>query len=250
MTDDVLLLQLSHLLYGKTCFTCYSTACTLDQRISAGKYAELIDTLPQLLVVSLAGGAAGSTWVPPGGGDLERLASHALVEELAHRGAHYRTLSECYNMGRVSLLLCSSLQLRSDQVKLVCCDSMSRKLGGAWTTIRLLYLTLKRINIEKQGIISSCKLEMLSAWLQRQDNVVQKGVPSWSVLRTALQSMGEHETADRISNWWWVVSTSLWVCVVPLIQEQEEEGISTTQPHTVSDTGHYYTMIIDYTLCY
>ena len=23
----------------------------------------------------------------------------------------------------------------------------------------------------------------------------------------------------------------------PLIQEQEEEGISTTQPHTVSDTG-------------
>ena len=64
----------------------------------------------------------------------------------------------------------------------------------------LLYLTLKRINIEQRGIISSCKLEMLSAWLQRQDNVVQKGVPSWSVLRTALQSMGEHETADRISN--------------------------------------------------
>ena len=116
----------------------------------------------------------------------------------------------------------------------------------------LLYLTLKRINIEQRGIISSCKLEMLSAWLQRQDNVVQKGVPSWSVLRTALQSMGEHETADRISNWWWVVSTSLWVCVVPLIQEQEEEGISTTQSHTVSDTGftsHYYTMIIDWTLC-
>ena len=42
------------------------------------------------------------------------------------------------------------------------------------------------------------------------------------------------------------------MCVVPLIQEQEEKGISTTQPHTVSDTGftiHYYTaMIIDSTV--
>ena len=45
-----------------------------------------------------------------------------------------------------------------------------------------------------------CRIDMLSAWLQQQDNVPQKGVPSWSVLRAALQSMGEHETADRISN--------------------------------------------------
>ena len=64
----------------------------------------------------------------------------------------------------------------------------------------LLYSSLKRIDIEQRGIISSCKIEMLSAWLQQQDNVPQKGVPSWSVLRAALQSMGEHEKADRISN--------------------------------------------------
>ena len=64
----------------------------------------------------------------------------------------------------------------------------------------LLYSTLERINLEQQRRISSCKIHMLSAWLQRQDNVSQKGVPSWSVLRTALQRMGEHETADRISN--------------------------------------------------
>ena len=64
----------------------------------------------------------------------------------------------------------------------------------------LIYPTLKRIDLEKRGIIASCKIEMLSAWLQRQDNVSQKGVPSWSVLRASLQSMGEHETADRISN--------------------------------------------------
>ena len=38
-------------------------------------------------------------------------------------------------------------------------------------------------------------------------------------------------------------------CPSHIQEEQEEEGISTTQPHTVSDNGgftsHYYTMIID-----
>ena len=62
----------------------------------------------------------------------------------------------------------------------------------------LLYSTLKRIDLEQRGIINSCKIEMLSAWLQQQDNVSQKGVPSWSVLKAALQIVGEHETADRI----------------------------------------------------
>ena len=64
----------------------------------------------------------------------------------------------------------------------------------------LLYSSLKRIDLEERGIVTSCQIEMLSAWLQQQDNVKQRGVPSWSVLRAALQRMGEHETADRISN--------------------------------------------------
>ena len=62
----------------------------------------------------------------------------------------------------------------------------------------LLHRRLEKIDLEHQGEVEMCKLEMLSAWLQQQDNVSQKGVPSWSVLRAALQSMGEHETADRI----------------------------------------------------
>ena len=62
----------------------------------------------------------------------------------------------------------------------------------------LLYSSLKVIETEQRGIISWCIMEMLSAWLQQQDNVSQKGVPSWSVLRAALQSMEENETADRI----------------------------------------------------
>ena len=62
----------------------------------------------------------------------------------------------------------------------------------------LLYPSLERIDLEQRGRITFGIMAMLSAWLQQQDNVSQKGVPSWSVLRAALQSMGEHETADRI----------------------------------------------------
>ena len=64
----------------------------------------------------------------------------------------------------------------------------------------LLYPTLTDIETFRHYKPNECRIDMLSAWLQQQDNVVQKGVPSWSVLRAALQSMGEHETADRISN--------------------------------------------------
>ena len=62
----------------------------------------------------------------------------------------------------------------------------------------LLYPSLERIDLEQRGRITLSIMAMLSAWLQQQDNVLQKGVPSWSVLRAALKQMGEHETADRI----------------------------------------------------
>ena len=62
----------------------------------------------------------------------------------------------------------------------------------------LLYSTLNKIETYRRGNPSECRIDMLSAWLQQQDNVSQKGVPSWSVLRAALKRMGEHETAVRI----------------------------------------------------
>ena len=63
----------------------------------------------------------------------------------------------------------------------------------------LCYPTLERISEEQRGNISQCKLKMMVAWLQQQDMVSQKGVPSWSVLRTALTRIGDHEIANRIS---------------------------------------------------
>ena len=57
----------------------------------------------------------------------------------------------------------------------------------------LLHHTLQKIDIEHQKRTDFCTREMLAAWLQRQDNVDNVGIPSWSVLRTALRNIGENE---------------------------------------------------------
>ena len=62
----------------------------------------------------------------------------------------------------------------------------------------LLYPTLQRIKEEQCGVIEKCKTEMIAAWLQRQDNVSKKGIPSWEVLRTALVNIDENELAAKI----------------------------------------------------
>ena len=63
----------------------------------------------------------------------------------------------------------------------------------------LLYPSLERIDREQRGRISGCKIDMLSAWLQQQDNILQTGLPSWTVLRAALIRIGENEIANRIA---------------------------------------------------
>ena len=66
-------------------------------------------------------------------------------------------------------------------------------------TLRLLYHpTLTDIETYRRGKPDECRRDMLSAWLQQKDNVTERGVPSWSVLRAALIRIGEHEIADRI----------------------------------------------------
>ena len=55
----------------------------------------------------------------------------------------------------------------------------------------LLKPTLTDIDTFNRGRPADCKIDMLSAWLEQQDNVSQKGVPSWSVLRAVLQRIGD-----------------------------------------------------------
>ena len=77
-------------------------------------------------------------------------------------------------------------------------DSVSdwKRLG---LSLGLLYRpTLTDIETYRREKPAECIKDMLSAWLQQQDNVSQRGVPSWSVLKAALQRIGEPELADRI----------------------------------------------------
>ena len=62
----------------------------------------------------------------------------------------------------------------------------------------LYYPTLMKIKCDQRDVIDDCKMEMLSAWLQQQDDVSQRGAPSWSALKIALRRMGESTIADRI----------------------------------------------------
>ena len=62
----------------------------------------------------------------------------------------------------------------------------------------LHYPTLQKIENDHPNRTDTCKMKMLAAWLQQQDNVSQKGVPSWSVLQAALKKLGENELAKRI----------------------------------------------------
>ena len=104
-------------------------------------------------------------------------------------------------MRRVSLLLCVIIIHTGtgdlvDVLEVV--DSVSdwKRLG---LTLGLLSKpTLSDIEIDRHYKQEDCRIDMLTAWLQQQDNVTQKGVPSWSVLKAALKRMGEHETADGI----------------------------------------------------
>ena len=97
----------------------------------------------------------------------------------------------CTQVVTVVLLYTGIDDLFKVQVNLKCVVHW-KKLGLA---LGLLYPTLKKIEIAQRDNVDDCKMEMLAAWLQQQDNVIRNGVPSWSVLRTALMSIGENELA-------------------------------------------------------
>ena len=63
-----------------------------------------------------------------------------------------------------------------------------RRLGGA---LGLLYPTLQRM--------SSFPDEMVAAWLNREDEVLQKsGEPTWSTLEDALRKIGQNGLAEDV----------------------------------------------------
>ena len=64
----------------------------------------------------------------------------------------------------------------------------------------LRYETLEKIEKEQHGLIDECKRKMLAAWLKQKDNVAVTGVPSWAVLKAALEKIDENQLASEINN--------------------------------------------------
>ena len=81
---------------------------------------------------------------------------------------------------------------------------MSLKNLNDWQSLGLalglLYPTLKKIDDDQRGKTDKCVMEMIAAWLEKKDNVANKGVPSWLVLQAALRKIDENELADKITS--------------------------------------------------
>ena len=130
---------------------------------------------------------------------MAELKKEDLPSDTAATGDPCSTLSEsqytCTQVVTVVLLYTGIDDLLAVQM---CLESVVRwkKLGLA---LGLLYPTLQKIEIAKRENVDNCMTEMLAAWLQQQDHVSRKGIPSWTVLRTALEEIGEHQLASDIS---------------------------------------------------
>ena len=64
----------------------------------------------------------------------------------------------------------------------------------------LLYPILDAIKTNNRGQVEQCKTDMLAPWLMKEDNVPEKGAPSWSGLIAALRKIGENAVADQLSH--------------------------------------------------
>ena len=99
-------------------------------------------------------------------------------------------------------MLFNCLYIHSDIDKLVNVMNALKRVNN-WhylgLQLGLVYPTLEKIRTDNNREVEQCKINMIAAWLKRQDNVLQVGVPSWSVLQTALRNIGENDVADQIA---------------------------------------------------
>uniref|UniRef100_A0A1X7T081 Phosphomevalonate kinase n=1 Tax=Amphimedon queenslandica TaxID=400682 RepID=A0A1X7T081_AMPQE len=75
--------------------------------------------------------------------------------------------------------------------------------------------TLEKIKTDSRGDTHQCLKKCLSCWLRREDNIDDKGKPSWRRLAEILEELGERALADTIRGRRGVSSEEQQVCPVP-----------------------------------
>ena len=69
---------------------------------------------------------------------------------------------------------------------------------GLGIQLGLNYSRLRGIEIERHLNVSSCRIDMIAAWLRKEDQVMKKGGPTWKQLIQALRFIGEISLGEEI----------------------------------------------------
>ena len=62
----------------------------------------------------------------------------------------------------------------------------------------LHYSTLEKIKIEEREKVDDYRRQMLVTWLQQNDDVIERALPTWKTLASALSDIEEQAIADKI----------------------------------------------------
>ena len=62
----------------------------------------------------------------------------------------------------------------------------------------LKHSTLKRIEGENQRAVSRCKIDMIQAWLRKEDQVIEKCGPTWRQLIHALKRINNIALCEQV----------------------------------------------------
>ena len=62
----------------------------------------------------------------------------------------------------------------------------------------LYHPTLEKIEGQSRNI-DDCRRQMLASWLEQKDDVVEKALPTWKALESALRKIEQNALASKIS---------------------------------------------------
>ena len=95
--------------------------------------------------------------------------------------------------------------------------------------LELKYSRLQEIEIERHLNVSSCRIDMIAAWLRnsKKDKVMKKGVPTWKQLIQALKNIGEISLGEEIMKQRKVLNP------VRSVKEKSRRDLSTDEKRSV-----------------
>ena len=104
-------------------------------------------------------------------------------------------------LGEVIICIISIDLITGSEILADVCELLSTCVNwmGLGIQLGLDYSRLRGIEIERHLNVSSCRIDMIAAWLMKEDQVMKKGGPTWKQLIQALKKIGEIRLSKEIS---------------------------------------------------